>query len=56
VVGALAPDDLERVGELLDRLIDRRAAVAEGGPLEADVSEFNGAEGHDGPSFPVRSG
>src|SRR5262249_6957563 len=54
-VGPLAPDGLERVGHLLDRLVDGTTLIAEQAALEADVSELNWCKGHDGSSFLVRS-
>src|SRR5215210_2119012 len=45
-VGALPPDLLERVGDLLDQAVDGTAAVAEQAAAEAYVVELDWRDGH----------
>src|SRR5919199_3108344 len=55
VVGPLAPDRLERLDHLLDRPVDGARPVAEQASFEADVSQFDGAVGHEAPPFSVQN-
>ena len=45
-LGALAPDFLERLRDLLDHAVDGLAAVAEQAPFVAYVVELDWRDGH----------
>ncbi len=45
-VGALAPDGLEAVGDLGQRMLHDRALVAEEPTLELEVADLDGGDGH----------